>query len=276
MYKGATLAQAKQIVEDTYHSEKGPQMILPEEEQLIRTNIAFAQNSVEEHAKHWKNEPLEVLMPEVKFRIPLPDTEHHCWFVHRRIAALAVECPKGWETDPDKCTANECWHPHYYTGTTDAVVSWRGMIWLLEHKTTSIFSDMYLDKFRLDTQPRQYLLGITRSTGVRPKGFLLNVIRKPNKNASDPTRPTGFIREPYLVEDRELQEAEDGLRRIATNYEEAFRTKDIYKNTDSCTSYNRKCYYFNSCLRGEIDPDEFVTRPSDYVDEQYEELLKGA
>lgn len=269
LYKGASLSEASQLVSDTYYEEMGPQMILPEEQKLVSQNIRFAQNSIAEHAKHWKGDPMEVLMPEVKFRIALPSTEHHCFFMHRRLYAHEPESYSRIEGCEDK----RCYIPHYYTGTTDAVVSWKGMVWLLEHKTSAIFSDLFLDRFRLDTQPRQYLLGIWKSTGVRPRGFLLNVIRKPRKDSSDPTMPTGFIREPYLVSDRELVEAEDGLRRLATNYELAFRTKDIYKNTDSCTSYNRRCYYFNSCLSGGVDPDEYVVRKSDYVEDQYNDLL---
>lgn len=274
-YKGASESEIRTIVETTYRAEMGEEMVLPEEEQLIVRNIRFAQNSILEHSRHWKDESFQVLMPEVKFRVALPESEHHCWFVHRKIENDFMRERYHRETNTG-CLNKDCYQPHYYTGTTDAVISTRNVVMLLEHKTTSVFSDLFLEKFRLDKQPRQYIYGIWKSTGIRPSGFILNVIRKPNKNAADPTRPTGFARESYIVSDRELADVEKELIQIANNYETAFRLQDIYKTSDTniCIAYNRKCYYFNSCVTGEIDPSEYSQRAADYVDDQYDEILK--
>lgn len=275
LYKGASLIEAQQLVEETYHAEKGPQMVLPEEQEQIRINIRFAQNSIAEHAKHWANDPFEVLMPEVKFRVELPGTEHHCWFVHRLLHPDETYTIEHSFSHPEwsQCNDPKCWQPHFYTGTTDAVIVWRSTIWLLEHKTTGIFSPQYIDGFRMSKQPRGYLYGISKSTGVRPRGFILNVIQKPRKDAKDKTKPVGFVREPFVVEDRELVEYEKWITQVANDYETAFRTGNIYQNNHSCLSYNRRCYYWNSCLTGQHDEHEYAQRPSDYVDDQYYEVL---
>lgn len=281
VYKKAPLEDSLSLIRDVYLAEMGTQMILPEERPLIEQNIAFAQNSLREYQKYWKDEPIQVLMPEVKFRVALPDTMHHCYFVHRLLHPddpnTKLYAPSEWEVNskqPHLCEDKRCWHPHYYTGITDAVITWQNQIWLGEHKTSGIFSELYLDRFRMDKQPRGYLYGIEKSIGVRPKGFILNVIKKPRKDAKDPTRPTGFVREPFLVSDRELEEFEKWAIQVSQDYEEAFRTGNIYQNNHSCVSYNRRCPYFNSCLRGEHDLEEFSQRPNDYVDEQYLELVK--
>ena len=91
---------------------------------------------------------------------------------------------------------------------------------------------------------------------------------------SGATPRIAFEREAYLRDDKSLTEFERELILRANDYETAFATGNIYKNTRSCVSFQRRCYYFDLCQRhGEMTDGEFRTRPSDYVDLEYYNLL---
>lgn len=272
-----------QEAEKRYRERLVGQMVLPEEQQLIETQIELSRRMIHRYSQHYQNEPIQILMPEVKFMIPLPGTEHHCWFIHQieHPDVLYEECPiesnrKGvhWG-DLRSEEGFNCWAPHYFTGKTDAVISWRNMIWLLEHKTAVNTGDIFYKRFRLDKQTTGYLYGIWKATGMRPHGFLLNVIKKPRADVAkrDPFA-ISFEREPFIRDDATLEEFERDIIMIANDYELAYRTNNIYKNERSCTSYNRECYYMHRCENHQqSDPDEFRTRSMDYVNLAYYELL---
>lgn len=271
------------IAEARYRERLAGQLILEEEKAFLEQRIELSRRMISRYAEHYQNEPIEVLMPEVKFMIPLPGTEHHCWFIHRieHPDIPFEECPietnrKGvhWG-DLRSEEGFHCEAPHYLTGRTDAVISWSNMIWLLEHKTAVSTGDIFYKRFRLDKQTTGYIYGIWQATGMRPHGFLLNVIKKPRADVAkrDPFA-ISFEREPFIRDDRTLEEFETDIIRIANDYELAFRTGNIYKNENSCTSYNRECYYMHLCENHqEIDPEEFRPRGRDYVDLAYYELL---
>jgi hypothetical protein len=275
------VAQSEALAEACYRKRLVGQMILPEEQALIEQQIELSKRAVRKYADHYKNEPFEVLMPEVKFRVALPNTEHHCWFVHRILDELTNEPGNsrdhlsGFDSDPARCRYKECMQPHWLMGRTDAVISWNNLIWLLEHKTSVNTGQIFYDRFRLDKQTTGYLYGIWKQTGMRPHGFLLNVIKKPNAQAAK-TNPFNvtFEREPFIRDEATLDEFEHEISLIANDYETAFRTGNIYKNESSCTNYNRKCYYLNRCENHQqSDDDEFRKRNPDYVDLEYYDLL---
>jgi hypothetical protein len=265
-YAKGSVQESVALAESTFRKRLEGQMILTEEKELIERNITFSKRAIEKYAEHWKDEPIQILMPEVKFRVELPNTHHHCWFVHKLLHSEGI-------SPFEHCQDPRCWIPHYFTGRTDAVVSWRNMIWLLEHKTAAQTGQLFFDKFTLDQQTTGYIYGIWKHTSVRPHGFILNVIKKPYKNASDPFAIT-FEREAYIRDDESLKEFETELIRIANNYELAMRTGDIYKNSKSCISFQRRCYYFDLCARHNQEQEgEFRPRSPDYVDLEYYNIL---
>lgn len=267
------------LAEARYRERLEGQMVLPEEQTLIEQQIELSRRMIQRYATHYQNEDIQILMPEVKFMIPLPGTEHHCWFVHR---ILHPDDEYHDRIDTGGCIGEEivcddkrCHVPHYFTGRTDAVISWHNMIWLLEHKTAVNTGDIFYKRFRLDKQTTGYLYGIWKATGTKPHGFILNVVKKPRADVAkrDPFA-ISFEREPFIRDEKTLEEFEHELILIANDYEQAFRTGNIYKNENNCTSYNRECYYLSRCENHqESGPDEFRIRARDYVDLAYYELL---
>lgn len=265
------VALAKKVAEDDFRERLKTQggIILPEELAEIEKQIELSKRAVEKYADFYKKEEFQVIAPEVKFCVPLPNTHHHCWFAHR---ILQPDVPY------DQCKAHPdsprgCWMPHYFTGTTDGVINWKNMIWLLEHKTSAMTGNIFFDKYILDMQPTGYMYGIQQSAGFRPHGFVLNVIKKPNKRAADQFK-VEFEREPFLRTDDDLARFGREFALMAEDYENAYKNKHIYMNTRSCMNFNRRCYYLGLCSKHQEDPGfEFRTRERDYVDLKYYEIL---
>lgn len=263
MFATGNVETAKQAAENEFRARFVGELLLPEERRIIEQDIEWTRRAVEKYAHYYQTSAFRVLWPEVKFLVPLPNTEHHCYFVHRILHPDL----------PFPCSDDRCIVPHYLIGKTDAVMEWERKVWLLEHKTTSITGDIFYNRFWLDIQPTGYIYGIWKSTGVRPAGFLLSVVKKPNKRASDQLA-VDFEREPYLRSDADLAEFETDIVRIAEDYEHAAVTNRWYRNTHACTSWNRRCYFIEVCKRNqEIVPDEFRTRELDYAQLAYYQIL---
>lgn len=256
--------KAVQLTEDSFRKRLEGAMILPEERPKLEQDIQIARRLVRLFCDNYSDSDMQVLWPEVEFCVSIPRTEHHCLFFHKVL-------------HPDEtsigCSDPLCFQPIYFQGKTDAVVQWKGPIWLHEHKTTSYTGDIFYDRFFLDIQPTGYLYGIGKAMGVTPHGFILNVLKKPTKNKKDQL-DVKIERETYLRTDEDLKEFEQDFIMIAQDYEEAFLRQRFYCNTKSCTAWNRRCYFWEACKNnGTINPDLYRQRDMDYVDSKYYELL---
>jgi hypothetical protein len=268
--------------EKRFRERLSGQMILPEEREEIEREIEFVKHGMRAWSHHYDKADFKVLMPEVPGLVVLPNTEHHCFFVHR----LLYPYNAGFECNDPRCVI-----PHHFKFKTDAIVEFYHKIYLLESKTTSSTErNHFWEKWNMDFQTGCYLYGITKATGMRPTGFLLNAIIKhykkpPGSNKSgykmqlDPTN-VDFERETFIFTPQAIDSWERELIIIAGEYEAAFQdpSHKIYRNTQGCFSYNRRCYYWDRCKRkmnGEqADLEgEFRTRPADYVDLSYYELI---
>lgn len=276
---------AVQVAETKYRERLEGQMILPEERVVIEQQIGLARRMVDVFASHFSDSEMTVISPEVEFCVPLEKTLHHCHFFHKllypdvpfeqcqRNYQIAGKALHGYSTFPDP---HECWQPHYFRGKTDAVISWKGKIWLLEHKTTAMTGSIFYDKFFLDFQTTGYLYGIGKAIGTRPHGFLLNVLKKPNKNAKDQLA-VGFEREPYLRSDEDISRFEKEFIRECNRYENAVINNDYTLDgvwNEGCFKFNRRCYFWDVCKNhGLVVPEQFRQREPDYVDLEYYKIL---
>jgi len=263
---------ATQTAETKYRERLVGQMILPEERAQIEQQIELSKRMVDVFASHFDDHEMVVISPEVEFCVPMKGTEHHCYWFHKLLHPDKPNQP-GYTTFTGGCEDPLCIQPHYFRGKTDAVISWKGKIWLLEHKTTAMTGNIFYDKFMLDFQTTGYLYGIGKALGTRPHGFLLNVLKKPNKNAKDQLS-VSFEREPYLRSDEDISRFESQFILQAQEYERAVTDNIIWMNPDSCTSWNRRCYFWDTCKNfGRIIPEQFRQKALDYVDLEYYRIL---
>jgi hypothetical protein len=273
------VSKAVAAVETDMRERYSKQMILPEERPAIEHGIEWAKHAVAKFAEHYEGQDVTVLWPEVAFCIPLPGTEHHCHFMHMKLYPPGPAASRTTPIPENTCTDPRCVMPHYFKGKTDAVVQWLTKVWLFEHKTNSQSPEIFYKRYLLDAQATGYMYGIWKTLGVRPEGFILNVIQKPYKNAKDQLA-VGFGREYYMRSTEDLDRFAGEMVEQANDYERAFTSADagnpfsVYMNTKSCTNYNRQCYYMEYCQRGFVAiEDEFNTRGEDYVEEEYGKLL---
>jgi hypothetical protein len=279
---------AVQAAEDTFRKRLEGQMILPEERPEIEREIEFVRHATRAWAAHYDTADFKILWPEVSGMVPLPNTEHHCFFVHRIL----------YPNDPNPahalmCIDARCRQPHFLKFRTDGVLEFYHKVWLLEQKTTSSTArNNFWPKWNMEFQVGCYMYGVWRKTGVRPSGVMINAIikhfqrdnsRKTDnggyKMKLDPTN-VDFEREGFVYTEAMLLSFEKDLIAQANEYEAAFSNPlKIFRNTDNCFNYNRACYYWNRCQRkysGETTVEvegEFRERPKDYVELSYYELL---
>lgn len=294
--KSADVDAAMQAAEQKMRERYSGQMLLPEELPDIERNIQFAKNAVRQWAENYDKADFRVLWPEVSGCVPIPNTEHHCFFAHR---LLYPDVPYdqcidglnrvGFETFV-QLPRKLCVQPHHFKFRTDGIIEMYKKVWLLEQKTTSSTArNNFWPKWNMEFQTRGYCYGVWKTTGVQVAGFLLNAVIKHSKQVTvngqkkmqiDPTN-VGFEREPFLVNEQDMLDFEHDFVGLANEYEAAFADKaqndksfKIFKNTDNCFDYNRACYYLELCKRGhEKREGEFRERNPDYVELEYYNLL---
>lgn len=281
------LDQAADAAEQEFKSRLGDDWdsLLPPERKLYEAEVSALRSMVRAYGEHYLGEPYEMLAPEISFCVELPDSYHHCWYAHKLLQSLypAVvpdwnDCNGGYSIQAPHGTAT-CFLPHYFAGSTDAIIQWNKVVFLQEHKTTAYDlyngsgqSSNYINAWQLNDQATGYIYGISRSTGVRPHGVLLNCIIKPRKNASNPFY--SFYREAFLRSDVLLSRFEQDIIHTANDYERVMRENIPTLNPSSCYAYNRECYYRGMCLeQRDPIPGEFLQRPPDYVELKYYSLL---
>lgn len=285
--QSASVEDAVKATEQRMRERYVGQLILPEERPEIERNIEWAKAAVQAWALHYDKADFRVLWPEVNGCVPLPGTEHHCFFAHRILYPtvpfnLCKDMPPG-------DIPRQCHQPHYFKFRTDGIIEMYKKVWLLEQKTTARDDDKFWSQWHLNFQTRGYCYGVWKTTGVLVSGFLLNAIIKHSKQVTingkrkyqlDPTN-VGFGREPYIVTQEDLADFEHDIVGLANAYEDAFCDKahndkslKIFKNTDACFEWNRKCQYYDLCKRGQVQLEgEFRTRSNDYVNNEYYTLL---
>jgi hypothetical protein len=225
---------------------------------------------VNAQADLYEHDDWTLLQPEVEFCVELPNTKHHCVFAHQ---ILHPEGIGTYPTDIVVCDDQRCYVNHRLKGRADGLIAWKGMVWIIERKTSGLSGEFFWTQWQLASQPTGYIYGAWKGAGVRPNGFILEKTTKPRKNSKDPFHIT-IEREPFLRSDADLLEFERDISQIATDYERAYVENAWYKNTASCTNWNRKCYFHDLCKRNqEVMPGEFRTRKKDYVDAEYYKLL---
>jgi hypothetical protein len=150
---------------------------------------------------------------------------------------------------------------------TDAIVTWRQRLFLLEHKTMAQNRMDNFLKYQLDYQITAYIYAITKLLNVRVAGVILNALIK--------TTVPQFKRDMFTRTDADLVEWE--LETIEQIREIMWRKRRVangenpkmvfYKNTSECFRYGQ-CPYRQLCLHDtEVARKSYAKRPTDYVDD---------
>jgi hypothetical protein len=276
--------------------------ILPEEDYLRDAHWQVVKKMMNLFAEQYQREEIQVIQPECEFELEIPGTEHNDITLHwwDKIA----NCGQWGMPPADKILRREicsphdiqdpncaCWQPHRLRGRTDAVVSWKGHLWLLEHKTSSIKGDQFWKQWQLDVQLTGYMYAVQRATGLTPRGVVLNMLYKPSENqlaawnnkrtrgeAKDVTEYMGFEREIFVREKRDLERFEKEFCDWADEWEwRVLNGKFPLENLNAhCYSHNRPCDFYMACLNhdSEDELNSLAFRELDYVDESAQKLIQ--
>jgi hypothetical protein len=245
--------------------------ILPEEQALAEDHWDLIKTMVTALREGFEGEDYQIIQPECEFDVELPDSRHHCIFIHWFDIDDAESAePRVGPPDPIsilekrvvQCQCEACYVPHRLVGKTDALVAWKNNIWLQDHKTTAILGQQFFDGFLLDRQLTTYMYGVWRATSVRPSGFIINAIYKPSeaqvagwnkKRKSGALQQKDYVRyerEAFLRSPEDLMRCEAQYIDLCNEWEERIISgrwpmSDI---KTMCMSYNRRCDYFDMCL----------------------------
>lgn len=303
--------QARKLAHEEFRKrDRGVEITLPGEEFLEEDHLDLVDAMLDCYRENYEEVEYQVIQPECSFDVELPDSKHHCLFIHHGL-------PRGSRSDPPvyseefidyyngppreedvlggkvmRCPCPACFVPHRLVGKTDAVVMWtfggsRGL-WLLEHKTTAVMGPQFWDQFLLDIQPTIYLYGIWKSLGIRPAGVVVNGIWKPSESqvaawnkkrkSGQSSKPRDYIkyeRQPFVRTLEDLERLEKQMIDICDEWEiRMLMGKWPMSNVrTTCISYNRKCDFHGLCMSH--DQPELIQlmarRPLDYVDEKQQQ-----
>lgn len=280
-------SKALEAARANFEDEKKDIPLIPGTEWQQEDHWDMIVKMVECYRDAFEGQGIQVIQPECEFDVELPDSKHHCIWLHHLtpgpdksspwfhavehwgppspedILAGRVMSPHQLEDGDDLDTKCLCYGPHRFVGKTDAVVVWNGMIWLLEHKTTAILGEQFWAQWRLDIQPTGYIYGIQRSLGLKVGGFVLNAIWKPSEaqvSAWNKKRKNGadqaikdyikYEREPFLRSAEDLQRFERELIHSANEWERSIISGTFPHDgfaNKGCQQYNRVCEYHSMC-----------------------------
>lgn len=289
-----------------FDATKDTVVAIPGTEFEMEGHWALCEKMIECYAQEFKDQGIRVIQPECEFEVVLPQSHHHCiWLHHQEILEEPPFAREVWGAPDPKAILEKrirpavhnekthpcaCYQPHRFVGKTDAVVSWMNNIWLLEHKTTSISGEQFWAQWRLDMQPTGYIYGIQKALGLKVSGFVLNAIVKPSeaqvaawnkrRKYGQPMEPKDYIkyeREAFLRSQEDLERFESELINLCNEWE-----TDIVRGTfpmtplsSSCANYNRVCDYHGMCVCHDAESEvaNLVSRDKDYVDVKLASLI---
>lgn len=193
------------------------------------------------YANHYPDEGFSVVgakegQPQLEVSFTLPtgmclDVCNECSFdnVNDRLS--------GNMADPMLC--NNCNAPLEsidYGGIFDLLVERQGMLYVVDHKTTTMFGPKYWYQYKPNNQITGYLWGAAKLSGARIGGSIINVI------AWYKSQATKFDRQITTRSPAEIEVWLENVRMIANLIHRANLTGQYPLNTGACTLYGQ-CEY---------------------------------
>ena len=259
-----------ELAEQTIRKQMEDAHILYEERPEWERAIVSAREGIRQWGANYSRLNYQVIRGEVKFRVAISNTEHHCPFFHEILHPNEphFECP-----DP------ACMRNHYLTGYTDAIVSLDNNFWILDFKFSGFRPELFFKTFQLDMQGTIYCYGVHAATGITPKGFIINKFNMPWKNqAADKVT---IESEGYLREHQDFQRMLDWTTDIVTDLESKYtgaesKHSHLFRmNPRSCYDYQRECWFHNVCMNHD-EPEsmeDFQQAPNRYHEDDYYHIL---
>lgn len=167
-------------------------------------------------------------------------------------------------------------------GKIDLLVRWHNKIWVVDHKTTSVFGDTYFDPFFPDTQTAGYIYAASLMHGVKVHGAILNVIigHKVKKSGDLQFQRRAFNYDDWMIDEFKRQSI-DGYHDIGAAMDLQQKIEqaggdpyDAWRpRWRSCTEKYGRCTFYENCRlrpenRGRVlhRSGDFIVKPWDWME----------
>lgn len=217
------------MFEGKYRSET-KDFWIGEEQEVVEKEIEYGKYMLAEYFKQYPTEPWEMARPESKFKVILGEA---CWKCEEPYAWAQKMIDTTANSELAKLVCPHCGAPvHLLVGTADLVVSWKGHLWIVEHKTTKQGSSTWIESFKRGTQAMAYVYGISKQLNYRIKGLILNYLKK--------TKVPEFGRDIFMYEPNQLvQFVKDSI---------AYCNDTIrWEKEGHWQQYTEECYHWGRC-----------------------------
>jgi hypothetical protein len=132
---------------------------------------------------------------------------------------------------------------YVHTGIVDLVAKWHGVVYVVDHKTTSMQLTHLFKKLRFNLSLKGYAIALSKMR-QEPVHALINGIRFKGNKALE----CEFDREPIHYSDSEIAEFVPTIQSIRSEIEQCERTGFWPKSGDQCVQVWGECDYRKLCL----------------------------
>lgn len=142
--------------------------------------------------------------------------------------------------------------PIYYTGKIDLPVVWEDVIYVIDHKTTSVLGDYFFKDQRVNPQMFGYCYAFEQLTGKTVSGFCINALRSkpmPQKPVGglDKWWSEGFIRHREFVMPHHLVEWKNNTIALVEEFFWSYYRGFMSQKKKWCVSKYGACNYYDVC-----------------------------
>lgn len=152
--------------------------------------------------------------------------------------------------------------PVNYVGRIDLPVLWDGHIIIIDHKTTSSIGARYADTQKVSPQFEGYCWAFQQSTGLKPLGFCINVIRSQEpparpRNGIDAWWDESFLRHKEYLRPNQLDEWKNNVLHHIDEFIWHYERGYMSQKKKACTMYG-KCQFYEVCYLPEANREQYL------------------
>lgn len=207
-------------------------------------NLNWAVELIKKYNERYRLEPFNVLktpddhpLVELSFAIEL--------YQHVPVYDPAVDCKVV---------------PVMYSGRIDLPVQWDNMLFVLDHKTTSMLGSQFFERAAMSAQQRGYCWAFEKLTGQKVNGYCINAIRTkeppqyifnsekaaPKGQSPDKWWAESFQREKFFTTPAAIEEWRQNTIELCEEFFWHYSRGVMPMKTAWCCQFGR-CQYYDVC-----------------------------
>lgn len=202
--------------------------------------LSLARSLIESYLKVWSREPFKVVQGKVEASFAL-----RIAFIHRITGEIRpYKGEKTWTND---------WYLICYIGRIDLVVEENTGLWVMDHKTSSMFGDTFWNEMAMTAQQLGYVWACKQSLGRTPRGYIINGIRtrKPTRldeyDETKMVRADDFARQQFVVTEDMLAEWQENVLSLVREFLWHHSNNYMPRKTKWCVGKYGLCPFYDVC-----------------------------